>query len=186
MELKTDRLVLKELTRSDLEKIHELHSQPEVDEFNTLGIPDNIETTESLLNGWLAVKKVVPRTSFILGIYRLITGDFIGLIALTLGKPNYSIAEVWYKTHPAYWRQGYTSEALNELIRYGFLHLQLHRIEAGCAVENRASIRVLEKAGMTREGRKRKILPLRGTWTDAYFYSILETEFDPISKNKLL
>jgi RimJ/RimL family protein N-acetyltransferase len=31
---------------------------------------------------------------------------------------------------------------------------------------------------MTREGIKRKILPIRGTWIDNYFYSILETDFE--------
>jgi ribosomal-protein-alanine N-acetyltransferase len=55
--------------------------------------------------------------------------------------------------------------------------LKLHRIEAGCAVGNFASIRVLEKVGMTNEGRKREILPIRGKWIDNYFYSILENEF---------
>ena len=51
------------------------------------------------------------------------------------------------------------------------------RIEAGAAVENTASHKVMEKAGMTREGMKRKNLPIRGEWKDAYFYSILEDEF---------
>jgi [ribosomal protein S5]-alanine N-acetyltransferase len=55
--------------------------------------------------------------------------------------------------------------------------LRLHRIEAGCAVENIPSIKVLEKAGMTREGLKRKKLPIRGEWKDNYFYAILEEDF---------
>ena len=97
---------------------------------------------------------------------------------MILGKTNFKIAEVWYKIHTSYWRQGYTTEALTELLKYGFSRLELHRIEAGCATENIASIKVLEKVGMTREGRKRKVLPVRGEWVDNYFYSILETEFD--------
>ena len=63
------------------------------------------------------------------------------------------------------------------LILDGFNTLGLHRIEAGAAVENTASHKVMEKAGMTREGMKRKNLPIRGEWKDAYFYSILEDEF---------
>jgi ribosomal-protein-alanine N-acetyltransferase len=97
------------------------------------------------------------------------TNQFIGLIALNLGKPNFKIAEVWYKLHTAYWRQGYTKEALATLLKFAFLDLKLHRIEAGCAVGNIASIKVLENAGMTREGRKRKVLPIRGEWIDNYF-----------------
>lgn len=105
------------------------------------------------------------------------TNEFIGLIGLKLGKLNYRIAEVWFKTHPAFWRKGYTSEALQEVLRFAFIDLDLHRVEAGCAVGNLASIKVLEKAGMTREGRKRAILPIRGEWIDNFFYSILEREF---------
>jgi RimJ/RimL family protein N-acetyltransferase len=84
------------------------------------------------------------------------TNQFIGLIALNLGKLNFKIAEVWYKIHPAYWRQGYTTEALTKLLKFGFFNLGLHRIEAGSAIKNIASIKVLEKVGMTREGIKKK------------------------------
>jgi ribosomal-protein-alanine N-acetyltransferase len=181
MELQTERLQLQELALTDLPEIHQLHSIPEVDEFNTLGIPETIQVTEALLSDWIWMQKTVPRMSHILAVKLIGTGQFIGLIALNVGKPTYKIAEVWYKIHPDYWRKGYTTEALTALLKYGFRDLGLHRIEAGCAVENTASIRVLEKAGMTREGRKRQVLPIRGQWIDNYFYSVLESDFEQIT-----
>jgi [ribosomal protein S5]-alanine N-acetyltransferase len=180
MQLQTERLKLQELFLTDLDAIHELHSLPKIDQYNTLGIPDSINTTEILLVGWLEQQKAVPRMSYIFCIRSVDTNQFVGLMALNLGKPNFKIAEVWYKIHPSYWRQGYTTEALTVLLKFGFSELGLHRIEAGCAVENIASIKVLEKVGMTREGRKRKVLPIRGEWIDNYFYAILETEFGKI------
>jgi RimJ/RimL family protein N-acetyltransferase len=48
------------------------------------------------------------------------------------------------------------------IFRFGFYNLDLHRIEAGVATENDRSIRILERIGMTREGIRRKILPIRG------------------------
>ncbi|MEO8710601.1 MAG: GNAT family protein [Parafilimonas sp.] len=177
MELHTIRLNITELSFADLENIHQLHSLPEIDEFNTLGIPDNIQATESLLKEWIQQQNIVPRASYTFCITLTETNQFIGLIALNLGKLNFKIAEVWYKIHPDYWKQGYASEALKSIIKFGFDNLQLHRIEAGCAVENAASIKVLEKVGMKKEGRKRKILPIKGNWLDNYFYSILDTEF---------
>ena len=101
----------------------------------------------------------------------------MGLIALNIGKANYKTAEVWYKIHVDHWKKGYTTEALTKLLGFGFKDLKLHRIEAGCAVENISSIRVLEKVGMTKEGMKRKKLPIRGEWKDNYFYAILEEDF---------
>jgi ribosomal-protein-alanine N-acetyltransferase len=62
------------------------------------------------------------------------------------------------------------------MINFGFETLQLHRIGAGCAVKNSGSIRVLEKAGMIREGRCRKVVPLKTGWSDNFEYAILEND----------
>lgn len=172
----TTRLHLRELTQADLDAIHELHSLPETDEFNTLGIPASIQVSEKLLHEWLAVQKE-RRIKYVLAMEKSDTHEFIGLIGMNVGEEKYRVAEVWYKTHVKYWGQGYTSEALQALLGFAFNTLKLHRVEAGCAVENHASIRVLEKVGMTREGQKRKKLPIRGEWVDNYFYAILEEDF---------
>lgn len=173
----TPRLILKDVSEQDIAVIHELHSLPETDEFNTLGIPAHIGITRNIVGEWLTQQQANPRTVFILAITLRETGQFIGLIALKLGSPRSKSAEVWYKLHKDHWRHGYTTEALYRLLHFGFDELRLHRIEAGCAVENTGSIKVLEKAGMQREGRSRKILPIRGNWIDNYVYAILEEDF---------
>ena len=177
MQHNSQRLNLIEISAADLDNIHQLHSYPETDKYNTLGIPENIQTTENILKEWLILQKVNPRQSYIFSIKENKKNEFIGLITLTLGKPNFKNAEVWYKVSPDYWGKGFATEALNQILNFGFTHLALHRIEAGCAVENIASTKVLEKAGMTREGRKREVLPIKGIWTDNYFYAILESDF---------
>ena len=176
MKLQTERLKLLELSRAELEEIHQLHLLPAVDEFNTLGIPETLNITSALVTDWLSQQRARPRMSYIFCIKLIDTNQFVGLIALILGKLNFKIAEVWYKIHPVCWRQGYASEALGKLLEFGFQTLGLHRIEAGCAMENIASVKVLEKVGMKREGIKRKILPIRGEWVDNYFYAILEND----------
>lgn len=175
--LTTNRLNIRELTFADIDHVHKLHSLPETDEFNTLGIPENIQTTENILNEWLLLQKQKPRSSYIFCIDKNDNNEFIGLIAINLGKVNYKSAEVWFKIHKDHWRQGYTTEALTRILKYGFIDLKLHRIEAGCAVENIASGKTLEKVGFKREGMKRKKLPIRGEWKDNYFYGILEEDF---------
>ena len=49
MKIVTRRLELTEITWADLENIHKLQSIFEVDEFNTLGIPKDIEEITPLL-----------------------------------------------------------------------------------------------------------------------------------------
>lgn len=176
MLLQTDRLYLREISSNETGLIHELHSLPETDEFNTLGIPDSFQTTETIVNEWLTGQTVTPQTSYVFYIELIETKQFIGLIALNIGKSKFKNAEVWYKIHVNHWRKGYTTEALQRLISWGFNELNLHRIEAGCAVENIASSRVMEKVGMTLEGRKRKNLPLKGTWSDSFIYAILDED----------
>ncbi|MES3017506.1 MAG: GNAT family protein [Bacteroidota bacterium] len=173
----TDRLIIRELTIGDIHDIHDLHSQPATDRFNTLGIPENLSATAALVEKWIAESKQGQRTSYVLCIQLKETSGFVGLIAIVLGKINFRKAEVWYKLHEKHWHKGYASEALSGILKFGFDRLKLHRIEAGCAIENIASVRVLEKAGMTREGMKRKNLPIRGQWKDSYSYAVLAEEF---------
>ncbi|WP_422348534.1 GNAT family N-acetyltransferase [Flagellimonas sp.] len=177
IKLETERLLISPISLLDLEKIHELHSLPETDQFNTLGIPKNIEETEQIVNDWIAKNNNGESRHFTLKIESAANGKFIGLIAMNLGPPKFRIAEVWYKLHSNFWKQGYATESLHKLLEFGFNELHLHRIEAGCAVENQGSIRVLEKVGMTREGRKRQVLPLKQGWSDNFHYAILAADF---------
>lgn len=89
---------------------------------------------------------------------------------------SYHRGEVWYKIHPDHWKNGFATEALNRVLDFGFNECNLHRIQAGCAVDNIGSIRVLEKAGMIKEGRGRKLLPLKSGWSDNFEFSILESD----------
>jgi len=175
-ELSSKRLKIEPIVWSDLENIHQLHSLPEVDEFNTLGIPANLEETKQVIKPWIEEYQIQKIRNYTLAIRLLDSDQFIGLFGLKLGSEKFKRGEVWYKLHPDYWRKGYATEALNRVLNFGFGKLKLHRIEAGCAVQNIGSIKVLEKVGMTREGHRRKILPLKSGWSDNYEYAILDTD----------
>ena len=175
-EIFTERIKMRLIELSDLDAIHDLHSLPETDEFNTLGIPKNIEDTKITIEPWIAENEASKIKNFTFAIENRLNGEFIGLFGLKLGIEKYKRGEVWYKIHSDFWKKGYATESLKAVINFGFENLKLHRIEAGCAVENLGSIKVLEKAGMMREGRLRQVLPLKSGWSDNYEYSILETD----------
>lgn len=177
----TERLKLRLIDLTDLDSIHNLHSLPETDKYNTLGIPTDISETKSIIEPWIADNQLKEIINYTFAINNQSNEKFIGLFGLKLSSKKYKKAEVWYKIHPDYWNKGYATESLKAVINFGFNSLKLHRIEAGCAVNNIGSIKVLEKSGMTREGRGRQILPLKSGWSDNFEYSILETE--KIKKN---
>lgn len=176
MKLTTDRLILKEITKKDLEKLHELHSIPEVDEFNTLGIPKNIKETKKILKSMLKARKQKSRSSYTWKILLKDSNEFIGLSGMSLSNDRFKMGEIYYKFYPKFWGKGYATEVSRALVLTGFNVFKLHRVEAGVAVENVKSIRVLEKSGMSREGIRRKILPIRGEWVDNYHYAIVEDD----------
>jgi ribosomal-protein-alanine N-acetyltransferase len=176
MQLDTERLTLREVEWSDLHNIHSLHSLPAVDEFNTLGIPADVKETEQVLAPIIDDRHANPRRKYGWAIVERSSNTFVGLIGMNLSADRFRMGEIYFKLMPVSWGKGYATEAAKAVIRFGFEQLQLHRIEAGVATENKASIRVLEKLGMTREGMRRKILPIRGQWKDNYHYALLEDD----------
>lgn len=176
MILQTERTVLSLIESSDLEAIHKLHSLPETDEFNTLGIPKSIEETEAVIAPWVYENKLDKLRQYTFAIRRLSDNEFIGLFGLKLGAEKYKRGEVWYKILPKFWNQGMATEVLRKVISYSFDELGLHRVQAGCAIENEGSIKVLEKVGMLREGRGRQVLPLKNGWSDNFEYAILDSD----------
>lgn len=176
MELETKRLELKEVTESDTEQIHRLHSSAEVDEYNTLGIPKNMGVTEKLVSSMIVAQKVEERKSYDWLIIRKDSGEFIGMAGMSLSADKYKLGEIYYKFFPSHWGHGFATEVAKALVKAGFNDFNLHKVEAGVATENIRSIRVLEKLGMTREGLRRKILPIRAEWKDNYHYAIVEDD----------
>jgi ribosomal-protein-alanine N-acetyltransferase len=174
--IETERLLLSEITSDDLKNIHRLHSVPEVDQYNTLGIPETIEETEKLMQKCIKAKYKAPRESFTWKICLRETNQFIGLAGFSLSNDKFKLGEIYYKLHPDFWEKGYATEIAKGLVRVGFEDFNLQKVEAGVATENIKSIRVLEKIGMTREGVRRKILPIRGEWKDNYHYAIVKTD----------
>ena len=176
MTLSSPRLTLILVTWDDLDDIHRLHSVPEVDEFNTLGIPESIEVTREVMRPAIEAENETPRGKYAWKIVLRETGEFIGLAGMSLSCDRFRLGEMYYKLYPDFWGRGYATEVCKTLIRAGFDKFNLHRVEAGVATENIRSVRVLEKSGMTREGLLRKILPIRGTWVDNYHYAIVEDD----------
>lgn len=176
MNLESKRLKLTEVTWDDLEDIHILQSFPEVDKYNTIGLPKNLKETREAIRPMIEDQESENRKRYFWKILLKETNEFIGIAGINLSLDKFRLGEIYYKLLPAKWGNGYATEVSKTLIKSGFENFNLHKVEAGVATENIASIRVLEKSGMTREGLRRKILPIRGEWKDNYHYAIVEDD----------
>jgi len=76
-------------------------------------------------------------------------GELIGMIEL---RPAGHKSDLGYVLSQAHWGRGYATEALRAVISHAWTMPGMARIWATCDVDNLASARVLEKAGMLREG----------------------------------
>jgi len=102
-------------------------------------------------------------------------GTNIGLIA-HFGQSSGSIT-IGYALMPSEQGKGYGTEALQLMVDYLFLAKEIHRIQANTDPENKASQRILEKAGFKKEGVSRKSSFVRGQWRDTVNYSVLREEW---------
>jgi RimJ/RimL family protein N-acetyltransferase len=77
----------------------------------------------------------------------------------------------------ALWGKGYGTEATKLMIRYGFMELNLNRIQTQDMEENIAGWRADEKAGFKWEGTLREAILRSGKYNDVRVYSLLRSEY---------
>ena len=88
-------------------------------------------------------------------------------------------AELFYNLREVSDRQkGYMTEALKEVIDYGFRKLNLHRIQAMVDASNTPSVRLLDRYGFKKEGTMREDYVVNGKNEDSDCYSLLRHEWD--------
>ncbi|HTK09365.1 MAG TPA: GNAT family protein [Ktedonobacteraceae bacterium] len=78
---------------------------------------------------------------------------------------------------PAAWGKGYGTEATKLMVRYGFMELNLNRIQTQDMDENIGGQRADEKAGFKYEGTLREVIPRFGKFHDVRVYSLLRHEY---------
>jgi ribosomal-protein-serine acetyltransferase len=87
------------------------------------------------------------------------------------------VAEIGYWIRSDETSAGAATEVTRRMIRVGFDDLLMHKINLRIAAGNRASERVAEKLGFSREGILREELFIRNKWVDHTLYSLLEREW---------
>lgn len=92
-------------------------------------------------------------------------------------------AEVFYvMRNEAFKQKGLMSEALKEVLNYGFTELELHRIQALIAAENQPSLKLLQRYGFSFEGTMREDYVVDGKNEDSECYSLLKWEWENSKK----
>ena len=144
----TSKIILREVKMSDDEQILSAMSCPQVHAMHSNGFNDISDVRRYIL----VLKQEYQNGNFrTLAIAEKITNELCGTITIDKHKfiPR---AELGYWISMPHRNKGYASEAVKAVIEYCFSKLDLKRVQAVHNIDNPASGRVLEKAGMTYEG----------------------------------
>jgi len=106
-----------------------------------------------------------------------LNGAVIGAVGLDLEQAH-DKGELGYWVGRPFWGQGYATEAARGMIVIGFKHLNLNKITAHHYTRNPASGRVLEKAGLVREGLLRQHMRKWGRFEDCVAYGLTRDQFE--------
>jgi RimJ/RimL family protein N-acetyltransferase len=105
-------------------------------------------------------------------------GEPQGWAGATMTDDRARVAEIAYYVLPAGQGKGYATDAVRTLAAYAFEELNAHSVVARIRADNDPSRRVVEKAGFTREGRRRESYYREGEHHDVDIYGLLRSEWD--------
>jgi [ribosomal protein S5]-alanine N-acetyltransferase len=173
--LETKRLILRPFTLQDAPVVHELVSAREIAD-TTLAIPHPYE--QGMAEAWIGShqKGYDEGNSVHFAITVRESSQLVGSIGLQI-HPIHSYAEMGYWVGVPYWGNGYCTEAVGAVIKYGFEDKGLNRIYAVHFKRNPASGRVMQKNGMVYEGCLHQHVRKWDGYEDLMQYGILQTEW---------
>lgn len=146
---RTDRLTLRPVEPSDAHAIFHAYAQdPDVTRFLTWRPHRHARETEAYVASCAAA---ASRTYVLVGRH---DGVLRGAFDLRQGPPH--CLSVGYVLARPWWGQGLMAEALTEVAQWAMAQAAVWRIGAVCDVDNLASAKVMEKAGLVREGLLRR------------------------------
>ncbi len=182
-EIETERLLLRRILPKDADAMYEYSCDKSVTRFLLWDThPDYYYTREYIE---YLQERYALGDFFDWAIVLKSTGCMIGTCGFTnFDLPN-SCAEIGYVLNPRYRGNGYAPEAASRIIDFAFKELSLERVSAICMEENDASLRVMQKCGMTREGTLRHAVYAKGKHCNVVVCSILKGEYLRWCKDRL-
>jgi glyoxylase I family protein len=168
--LKTERLALRPMRRSDAEALLPLFRDAETLRYWAFGPIETLAQMQDIIAGNLPPQNA-PQSSF------AITRDGRTVGVVNFYRHQDRMAGLGYILDKALWGQGYVSEAIDAALDHGFGTLNLHRIWLEIDPRNHASIRVAEKCGFVAEGVARESFFLSGEYLDSLYYAMLRDEW---------
>jgi len=146
--LKTERLRLRKAKLSDAEAIFRQYAtDPEVTKYVSWRAHQNVEETREYMRMCALAWDIGKAFHWVIE-----TQDTKQVIGMMIARVSAEKWELGFVLARAFWGRGYMTEAVKALIAWALKQKEIFRVWAVCDIDNKASARVMEKAGMQREG----------------------------------
>lgn len=150
--MESERLIFRKYTEAEHELFVELLTDDEVMRYVGNGLLSR-DDAEKL---WLRLTtEMYPRgEDTIWGVFAKSDDRYVGSASIRPRPPKPHEWEIGYYLRRSEWRKGYGTEIARRLMEFGFNELRLPAVYATVDTDNDASIRVLQKIGMSEVGRE--------------------------------
>ncbi|MBM7587258.1 ribosomal-protein-alanine N-acetyltransferase [Bacillus pakistanensis] len=174
--LETERLILREVKVEDASDMHMYLADKEVVKYMGLEPFQTVDDVWDEIKWYNSIYE--EDTGIRWGITLKDVGKVIGSCGFLNRIPKHYRAEIGFELSKDYWGKGMASEALEAVVKFGYHHYQLERIEALIEPGNLPSQKLVERQGFIKEGLLRHYEFTCGKFDDLYMYSLLKEDVD--------
>lgn len=174
--LETDRLILRKFKLADSEAVFKnWGSDLNVTKYVSFAPHKKVEETKEIISMWIS-EYADDNFNWIVELKE--THEVIGSISVNGKSKKHNNCEIGYVYGSKFWGNGYATEALRKVLEYLLVDCDFHLVEARHYESNPASGKVMEKAGMKKEGilRERRLKKNSEEYDNLVVYSMIKSE----------
>jgi RimJ/RimL family protein N-acetyltransferase len=175
--IRTERLELRAFTEDDLDALYDMQRSPEVTRFLRWGTRTRGDAREMLARRVTQTDLAKEGDNLAAAVALRESGALIGDFNLELSDAGLGCAELGFAMNPTHAGHGYATEAGGAMLRLAFEHYGFHRVIGICNGRNNASMKLMERLGMRREGFFVQSDVVKGKRVDVASYAILRQEW---------
>jgi ribosomal-protein-alanine N-acetyltransferase len=176
--LQTPRLTLQNITRDHVEDVFQIRNNYQVTHYN-IGPPySSLQQASDLVDSMILdfQQKKSLRWGITLNSNNR-RNQVIGMIGYNYWSTTDHRGSIGFDMNELFWGNGYMTESVNAVLKFGFEKMHLNRVEALVSAENKKSLDLLQKIGFQTEGVQREQYYEEGTYHDLVMLAILKKEW---------
>jgi ribosomal-protein-alanine N-acetyltransferase len=177
--IETQRLIIRPFDLRDTDSLHEILGQEEVTRY----LPEDVMSLEEVKRtvAWLTecYQKNTPDHIVKLTLAVVWKEDLrlIGWCGLGPLEFNPKDTEIYYGLQKEYWGKGIATEAAKAMLRYAFDNIKLDKIVAVTHPDNIASVKIIEKMGMSYRKRIDGLRTEHSFYEGCLYYSLKREDY---------